>query len=87
MPPLGHVRCATRAKGPPSPEGTSLAGPDREVSRPSLTPRAVPASPQRLAVYPRRDEAIVARGKGGEDETGVGEWGWVCPMLKNVIGC
>ena len=46
------------------------ADPVREVSRPPLTPRADPASPQRLAVYPRRDGGIVGTGLGGGDGGG-----------------
>jgi hypothetical protein len=43
------------------------ANPVHEVLRHPLTPRAGPASPERLLVYPLRDEGIVDEGVGGED--------------------
>jgi len=46
------------------------ADPDDEVLRLTVNARAGPASPQRHAVYPRRNGAIVGTGREGGDERG-----------------
>ncbi len=46
------------------------ADPDRGALRPFPTARADPASPQRLAVYPRRDGWIVGTDPGGGENRG-----------------
>ncbi len=48
------------------------ADPVHEVARPFLTPRADPASPSRLTVYPRRDGGIVGMDReGGENRRAI----------------
>ena len=61
------------------------ADPGERLSRPSSSPGAGPASPQRLVVYPRRNGISLAPVCGGGEDWGgsalilLGNWRWASP--------
>ena len=82
-PPMPHRRARRlmmgyeREVGPTAPRSPHIAGgepfsadPGDEVLRLTPNARAGPASPERLAVYPQRNGAIVGPGREGGNERG-----------------
>ncbi len=81
------MKTVRRSHAPPlSPEVAILTNPDRETLRRLLPTSADPASPQRLAVYPRRDEGSVRVVLGVGKNVGDFFWGFLEKFVVLGLG-